>query len=240
VPTSQQQSSLQWSSLKDIALKALEKLAGPHIAPTLKVLEKAVAKAKREHDEARNALFAAQREARQAEGASAEGDLSDDEDLDNDATGETYDADPAELDYDDPELYDDDPGLYDDGVVSEPAALTEAHQAPIDTNPAIFSVAHAPSDPDLRSLQRPRPHRGHPGQAPPPPGRSPAPGLPGASPLRTSRSALRFLSLRSARHYHADVAAVPGHFPSKSRSGCSSRLLAVAKNAAASAPYRTR
>ena len=52
VPTSQQTKPLNWPSHKDIALKALAKLAGPHIAPTLKALKKAIAKAEREHREA--------------------------------------------------------------------------------------------------------------------------------------------------------------------------------------------
>ena len=63
VPTSQQTKPLNWPSHKDIALKALAKLAGPHLAPTLKALQKAVAKAEREHREALKALLADERRA---------------------------------------------------------------------------------------------------------------------------------------------------------------------------------
>jgi hypothetical protein len=63
VPTSQQSKPLIWPSHKDIALKALAKLAGPHVAPTLKALEKAVAKAEREHKEALTALLDDERRA---------------------------------------------------------------------------------------------------------------------------------------------------------------------------------
>jgi len=57
VPTSQQTKPLTWPSHKDTALKALTKLAGPHIAATLEALEKAIAKAEREHKEALTALL---------------------------------------------------------------------------------------------------------------------------------------------------------------------------------------
>lgn len=57
VPASQQVQPLGWPSHKDIALKALTKLARPHIAQTLKALEKAIAKAEREHQEALKALL---------------------------------------------------------------------------------------------------------------------------------------------------------------------------------------
>jgi ParB/RepB/Spo0J family partition protein len=52
VPSSQQHPPMRWSSHKDHARKALAKLAGPHIPATLKQLEKAVAKAKADHDQA--------------------------------------------------------------------------------------------------------------------------------------------------------------------------------------------
>lgn len=57
VPSSQQTKPLSWPSHKDMALKALTKLAGPHIASTLKALEKAISKAEREHKEAFKALL---------------------------------------------------------------------------------------------------------------------------------------------------------------------------------------
>jgi ParB/RepB/Spo0J family partition protein len=56
VPGSQQTEPLSWPSNKDVAIKALKQLAGPHIAPTLKALEKAIARAEREHREAQKAL----------------------------------------------------------------------------------------------------------------------------------------------------------------------------------------
>ena len=52
VPTSQQHSPMRWSSHKDHALKALAKLAGPHMPVTLKQVEKAVAKVHLEHEKA--------------------------------------------------------------------------------------------------------------------------------------------------------------------------------------------
>jgi ParB/RepB/Spo0J family partition protein len=57
VPGSQQINPLSWPSHKDTALKALSKLAGPHMASTLKALEKAIVKADREHKEAMSALL---------------------------------------------------------------------------------------------------------------------------------------------------------------------------------------
>ena len=50
-PTSQQHPPLAWSSRQGKAVKALEKLAGPHVPVSLKQLQKAVAKAKAEYDE---------------------------------------------------------------------------------------------------------------------------------------------------------------------------------------------
>jgi hypothetical protein len=52
VPQSQQHSPMRWRSHKDHARKALAKLAGPHLPTTLKQLEKAVAKAHAEHENA--------------------------------------------------------------------------------------------------------------------------------------------------------------------------------------------
>jgi ParB/RepB/Spo0J family partition protein len=61
VPTSQQTKPLSWPSHKDTALKALTKIAGPHLAPTLKALEKAVTKAEKDHKEAVKALAESKR-----------------------------------------------------------------------------------------------------------------------------------------------------------------------------------
>ena len=52
VPSSQQHSPMRWSSHKDHARKALAKLAGPQLPASLKQLEKAVAKAKADHEQA--------------------------------------------------------------------------------------------------------------------------------------------------------------------------------------------
>ena len=59
LPASQQHNPLRWSSHKDTAVKALEKLAGPHIAPTLKALERAIAKANSEYDKDRRRIIEA-------------------------------------------------------------------------------------------------------------------------------------------------------------------------------------
>jgi ParB/RepB/Spo0J family partition protein len=63
VPASQQHHPLDWSSHKESAIKALEKLAGPHVATTLKALEKAIAKAETEYKDDREQVFAAERKA---------------------------------------------------------------------------------------------------------------------------------------------------------------------------------
>ena len=52
VPQSQRSHPTRWSSHKDHAAKALKKLAGPHLPASLKELEKAIARAHREHDTA--------------------------------------------------------------------------------------------------------------------------------------------------------------------------------------------
>jgi hypothetical protein len=52
VPSSQRLPATRWSSHKDIAAKALRKLAGPHIPATLNRLEQAVKRAHREFDKA--------------------------------------------------------------------------------------------------------------------------------------------------------------------------------------------
>ena len=52
VPSSQQHSPMRWPSHKDHARKALAKLSGPHLPATLKQVEKAVAKAHSENQQA--------------------------------------------------------------------------------------------------------------------------------------------------------------------------------------------
>jgi ParB/RepB/Spo0J family partition protein len=74
VPGSQQTKPLSWPSHKDTALKALTKLAGPHIASTLKALEKAISKAEREHKDAFKALLDAKESDAQGAPESARAD----------------------------------------------------------------------------------------------------------------------------------------------------------------------
>jgi ParB/RepB/Spo0J family partition protein len=71
LPASQQFAPLRWPSHKDMAVKALEKIARPHVASTLKALERAVAKATRDYDEEREALSAAKRQAQEKKDRSA-------------------------------------------------------------------------------------------------------------------------------------------------------------------------
>jgi hypothetical protein len=64
VPASQRMPATRWSSHKDIAAKALRKLAGPHVPASLTKLEQAVKRAHTAYDKAeRNA-----RDRQQAEG----------------------------------------------------------------------------------------------------------------------------------------------------------------------------
>jgi ParB/RepB/Spo0J family partition protein len=95
VPASQQIRPLTWPSHKNIALKALTKLAGPHIAPTLKALEKAVAKANREHKDAEDALLDDQRRERDAKRTRAKAPAAEDE-----LPDQPDDDDPDSLDSD--------------------------------------------------------------------------------------------------------------------------------------------
>jgi hypothetical protein len=78
VPASQRIPATRWDSHKDIAAKALRKLAGPHIPASLTKLERAV---KRAH----NAYETAERQARERQraegGADAAGDVERGEDL---------------------------------------------------------------------------------------------------------------------------------------------------------------
>ena len=114
VPTSQQREPLQWPSHNDIALKALKKLAGPHIAPTLEALNKAIAKAGREHKEAQRHLLEARRRKLEANSPSAE-DLAAEDDRDEDHPEDRYlnslDSDPSPFIDDDQEQIDTDVGI---------------------------------------------------------------------------------------------------------------------------------
>ena len=83
VPTSQRMPATRWSSHKDIAAKALRKLAGPHVPATLTRLEQAVKRAHAAYDKAETAA----REHHRAEHQHVQDDepVGDerDEDLDN-------------------------------------------------------------------------------------------------------------------------------------------------------------
>jgi hypothetical protein len=52
VPQSQRIPATRWSSHNDLAAKALRKLAGPHLPASLKALDRAIARAHRDHDSA--------------------------------------------------------------------------------------------------------------------------------------------------------------------------------------------
>jgi hypothetical protein len=68
VPASQRMPATRWSSRKDIAAKALSKLAGPHAPASLTKLEQAVKRAHAAYDKAERSACEHQR----AEAAAAE------------------------------------------------------------------------------------------------------------------------------------------------------------------------
>ena len=68
VPASQRMPATRWSSHKDLAAKALRKLAGPHVPASLTKLEQAVKRAHSAYEKAE----AAQREAQRADAPTAE------------------------------------------------------------------------------------------------------------------------------------------------------------------------
>ena len=61
LPASQRLPATRWSSHKDIAAKALRKLAGPHVPATLTKLEQAVKRAHAAYDKAETAAREQQR-----------------------------------------------------------------------------------------------------------------------------------------------------------------------------------
>jgi len=65
VPSSQRMPATRWSSHKDIAAKALKKLAGPHVPATLSRLEQAVKRAHTAYDRAETAAREQQRAQRE-------------------------------------------------------------------------------------------------------------------------------------------------------------------------------
>jgi hypothetical protein len=66
VPSSQRMPATRWSSHKDIAAKALKKLAGPHVPISLTKLEQAVKRAHAAYDKAETAAREQHRAACQA------------------------------------------------------------------------------------------------------------------------------------------------------------------------------
>ena len=80
VPASQRMPATRWSSHKDIAAKALRKLAGPHVPASLTKLEQAVRRAHAAYDKAERDA----RERKRATAAGADRDSAVDGDLDDD------------------------------------------------------------------------------------------------------------------------------------------------------------
>ena len=89
VPSSQRMPATRWSSHKDIAAKALKKLAGPHVPVSLTKLEQAVNRAHAAYDKAETAAREQQRAACQAAEPETDDGIGDelDEDLDEAAYG---------------------------------------------------------------------------------------------------------------------------------------------------------
>jgi hypothetical protein len=85
VPSSQPMPATRWSSHKDVAAKALKKLAGPHLPASLTKLEQAVTRAHAAYDKAETAAREQQRtECHATEPETDEGDGDElDEDLDD-------------------------------------------------------------------------------------------------------------------------------------------------------------
>jgi hypothetical protein len=73
VPSNQRMPATGWTSHKDIAAKALKKLAGPHIPASLSKLEQAVRRAHATHDKAEAQV----RELRRAERQTVEAEVDD-------------------------------------------------------------------------------------------------------------------------------------------------------------------
>jgi ParB/RepB/Spo0J family partition protein len=84
MPAGQRMPATRWSSHKDLAAKALKKLAGPHVPGSLTKLEQAVKRAHTAFDKAERAHHEQQRAERQPVEAEPDDDAADDE-LDADA-----------------------------------------------------------------------------------------------------------------------------------------------------------
>jgi len=74
LPASQRTYRTSWGSHKDVAAKALRKLAGPYLPASLKVLERAVERVQAEHRSVIEELATASRTARADEDAAVDGE----------------------------------------------------------------------------------------------------------------------------------------------------------------------
>jgi ParB/RepB/Spo0J family partition protein len=79
IPSSQRMPATCWSSHKDVAAKALKKLAGPHVPTSLSTLEQAVKRAHHAYDKAETAAREQQHAGRQAVAADPDDGPVDDE-----------------------------------------------------------------------------------------------------------------------------------------------------------------
>jgi hypothetical protein len=86
VPSSQRMPATSWSSHRDIAAKALKKLAGPHVPVSLSRLEQAVKRADAGYDQARAAARERQDTERQPAAIESDVGLADQSDADLDVT----------------------------------------------------------------------------------------------------------------------------------------------------------
>jgi hypothetical protein len=84
VPGSQRMPATRWNSHKDIAAKALKKLAGPHVPTTLTRLEQAVKRAHAAYDKAETGAREQQRAERQQSEPEVEDGVGDGNELDED------------------------------------------------------------------------------------------------------------------------------------------------------------
>ncbi len=85
VPSSQRTPAIRWSSHKDIAAKALKKLAGPHVPASLTKLEQAVKRSHAAYEKAEAQVREQQRAERQVSEPDTDDGIGDelDEDLDD-------------------------------------------------------------------------------------------------------------------------------------------------------------
>ena len=85
MPASQRMPATRWGSHKEIAAKALRKLAGPHVPISLMKLEQAVKRAHNAYDQTETAARDQQRAGRQPVEPEADDRVDDERDEDPDA-----------------------------------------------------------------------------------------------------------------------------------------------------------